>query len=337
MANLATDTLPRQWQTLRLIPRYPLKITAGELHQKLLAEQFEVTKRTVERDLQSLSELFPLTVDEREKPYGWSWGRDAQVFNLPGLSHTEALTLAMVEQHLNSLLPASTLQQLQPHFNAARQHLNNIPKNQAARSWLNKVRTVSPSQPLLSPNIDPQVQQTVYEALLSDRQLQIRYLGRGQTTAAERRIHPVALILRGHISYLSCRMGDYQDLRTLALHRIQSAQLLADKADPPADFSIDAEISSGKFGFGSQTPIDLELVFYHGAGEHLFETPLCRNQTLSDLGDGSLKLTAHLPHTQQLEWWLLGFGAGVEVVKPEGLREQMKGVVEAMAERYQSR
>lgn len=336
MAQLQPDTLLRQWQMLRMIPRYPQKITARDLYEKLQAEQFDVTKRTVERDLLSLSEMFPLVSDEREKPYGWSWSKDAPVFNLPGLNQTEALTLAMVEQHLNTLLPSSTLQQLQPYFSAAKQHLSNIPKSERARSWLNKVRTVPPSQPLLPPNIKPAVQQVVYEALLADRQLEIKYLKRGQDNAVEYRIHPIAAIQRGHITYLYCRFADYEDLRTLALHRIQAATMLDEKANVPTGFSIDDEISHGKFGFGSGADITLEAIFYNGAGDHLFETPIASEQTLTDLDDGAVRLVATLPNTLQLSWWLLGLGDGVEVVKPKALRNQIATTIDKMQVRYRS-
>lgn len=334
MAQLHPDTLLRQWQVLRMIPRYPHKITAGDLHRKLQAEQFDVTKRTVERDLLSLSELFPLVSDERDKPYGWSWSKDAPVFNLPGLSHTEALTLAMVEQHLNTLLPSSTLQQLQPYFNAAKQHLSSIPQSERARSWLNKVRTVPPSQPLLPPSIKPAVQQTVYEALLADRQLEIKYLKRGQEKAVEYRIHPIAAVQRGHITYLYCRFSDYEDLRTLAVHRIQSATMLDEKTNVPTGFSIDDVISSGEFGFCSGGEITLEAIFYNGAGDHLFETQIARNQTLIELENGAVKLVATLPNTLQLGWWILGMGDGVEVIQPKKLRNQIAATIDKMQARY---
>lgn len=336
MAQLQPDTLLRQWQMLRMIPRHPQKITARALHTKLQAEQFDVTKRTVERDLLALSEMFPLVSDERDKPYGWSWSKDAPIFNLPGLSQAEALTLAMVEQHLNTLLPSSTLQQLQPYFSVAKQHLSNIPKSERARSWLNKVRTVPPSQPLLPPNIKPAVQQVVYEALLADRQLEISYLKRGQDKTADYRIHPIAAIQRGHITYLYCRFADYEDLRMLALHRIQAANMLDDKANVPTGFSIDDEISQGKFGFGAGAEITLEAIFYNGAGDHLFETPLAREQTLTELADGAVRLVATLPNTPQLSWWLLGLGDGVEVVKPKVLRNQIAATIGKMQARYRS-
>jgi predicted DNA-binding transcriptional regulator YafY len=334
MAQLHPDTLLRQWQMLRMIPRVPQKITAGELHKKLLAELFDVTKRTVERDLLSLSEMFPLVSDERDKPYGWSWKKDAHVFSLPGLSHTEALTLAMVEQHLNTLLPSSTLQQLQPYFNAAKQHLSNIPQSERARSWLNKVRTVPPTQPLLPPNIKPAVQQTVYEALLADRQLEIKYLKRGQEKAKEYRIHPLAAIQRGNLTYLCCRFADYEDLRTIPVHRIHAATMLDEKTNVPTGFSIDEVINEGKFGFCAKAEITLEAIFYHGVGDHLFETPLARNQSLTELGDGAVKLVATVPDTLQLKWWILGLGDGVEVVQPEGLRNQIAASIDKMQARY---
>lgn len=335
MAQLHPDTLPRQWQMLRMVPRYPQKITAKSLHEKLQAEQFDVTKRTVERDLLALSEMFPLVSDERDKPYGWSWSKDAPVFDLPGLSHNEALTLAMVEQHLNSLLPSSTLSQLQPYFKAARQHLSAIPQNERARSWLNKVRTVPPSQPLLPPNVKPAVQHTVYEALLADKQLEIEYLKRGEDKAVKYRIHPLAAVQRGPITYLYCRVFDYEDLRTLALHRIQSATMLEEAAKAPPGFSIDEAINNGKFGFGEGKEIRLEAIFCNGAGDHLFETPLSNNQTLTELEDGNIKLIATVADTPQLAWWLLGLGDGVEVVKPAALRQSIAETIARMQAIYE--
>lgn len=334
MAQLQPDTLLRQWHLLRMIPRYPQKITARSLHEKLLVEQFDVTRRTVERDLLGLSEMFPLVSDERSKPYGWSWSKDAAVFNLPGLSHSEALTLAMVEQHLSSLLPSSTLSQVQPHFKAAKQHLNNIPQNERARSWLNKVRTVPPTQPLLPPSIKSAVQHTVYESLLADKQLEIKYLKRGEDKTVEYRIHPLAAVQRGSITYLYCRVFDYEDLRMLALHRIQSATMLEDAAKVPAGFSIDEAIASGKFGFGEGKQIRLEAMFCNGAGDHLYETPLSSDQTLTELEDGNVRLVATVADTPQLAWWLLGLGDGVEVLKPVALRQSIAETVARMLAKY---
>ena len=114
------QTLVRQWHMLRLVPRAPAKITAQEIRSRLKDQEFIVTERTIQRDLNELLQVFPLTVDERDKPYGWSWHRDAPSFDLPGLALPEALMVAMVEQQLHDQLPPSTLETLAPYFKSRR-------------------------------------------------------------------------------------------------------------------------------------------------------------------------------------------------------------------------
>lgn len=329
------ETLLRQWQMLRSIPRYPAKITASQLKEKLDAAGYPVTKRTVERDLLDLSLAFPLTLDNRGKPYGWSWQKDAPSFDLPGLSNNEALTLIMAEQHLGQLMPTSTLDVLAPYFKAARRHLEALPKARHMLAWPNKVRTTPPAQPLLAPNIDPEVQRCISEALLADRQLLIAYRPRGKK-AVEYRIHPLALVQRGPTVYLYVRVFDYVDTRMLALHRIVTAEMLNEPVNRPSSFDIDAEIAKGRFGFGDGTMIQLKAKFDNEAGAHLFETPLSRDQKIEELPDNHLLVVATIADTPQLAWWLHAMGAGVEVLEPAELRAKLFETARRMQEIYRT-
>ncbi len=94
------DTLLRQLIMLRYIPQHPRTITARELTERVKAEGFVVSKRTVERDLLSLSEIFPIFAEEQSRPYEWSWLKDAKAFSLPGMSPLQALTLELAHEHL---------------------------------------------------------------------------------------------------------------------------------------------------------------------------------------------------------------------------------------------
>jgi predicted DNA-binding transcriptional regulator YafY len=328
------DTLLRQWQMLRLIPRYPQKVTASALKSKLDAESLIVSKRTIERDLIELSAAFPLTVDDRSKPHGWSWQKDAPAFDLPGLGNNEALAIAMVEQYLQSMLPSSTLDSLAPYFSAARQHLSAIPQSGHVRTWLNKVRSVPPSQPLLSPPIDPEVQRTVSEALLLDRQLQVQYRRRGDATSVNYRVHPLALVQRGGLFYLHVRIFDYEDTRSLVMHRIEQASMLNESAKCPAGFSVDEEIARGRFGFGEGNMVNVRLRFQAEYGAHLYETPLSPDQHIEEHVDERLTISATVAETPQLFWWILGFGSGVEVLEPPSLRKAVADTAKDMANLY---
>jgi predicted DNA-binding transcriptional regulator YafY len=328
------DTLFRQWHMLRLVPRHPSKITVQDVRRSLEREGFTITERSVQRDLNDLSDIFPLYCDDREKPYGWSWDRDAASFDLPGLTTPEALALAMAEQYLRDLLPLPMIDLLKPEFRAARKALDAQPQPHRGRSWLDKVRAVPPTQPLVPPKVAPGVQETISDALLRERQVNIRYQHRGEKKAAEWRIHPLALIQRGPVLYLWCRIFDYDDPRMLPIHRITSAELLDDPVQYPPGFSIDTLVTNGATDFGTGERIMVELVFDPGYGDHLLETPLGKDQEVEPLADESLRVSATVADTPQLRWWLLGFGEGVEVVAPVALRKSMAATAQAMARIY---
>ena len=60
-----SDTLLRQISMMELIPRYPAKTFTNEIKDKLSELGYEATLRTIQRDLQELSRLFPIVSDER--------------------------------------------------------------------------------------------------------------------------------------------------------------------------------------------------------------------------------------------------------------------------------
>ena len=320
---------------LRFIPRAPARIAVKDLQEQLRDADFKVSTRTVQRDLLDLSTVFPLVSDDREKPYGWSWQREAPSFDLPGLSIPDALTLTLVEQHLRNQLPPTALDALQPQFRSAARILNATDQSISSKAWLGKVRTIAPLQPLQAPALDENCQRTVYLALMKDLQLKLSYKKRDAETATLYPIvHPLAIVQRGGIVYLVCTFADYEDVRTLALHRVKEAELIYTTAKRSQRFDLDAYIASGAFGFLTGPPIILRATFQRPVAEHLFETPLSPDQVLEMRDDGSVHLTATVASTRTLVFWLTGFGAAVEVHHPAKLRAELKAAAIAMAATY---
>lgn len=320
---------------LRLIPRAPSKIAIRELSEQLRDAGFPVTSRTLQRDLVELSAVFPLVVDDRTKPFGWSWQRDAPSFDLPGLSIPEALTLKLVEHHLHNQLPPSARDALAPHFRSAAKTLSSTDSTSTSGGWLHKVRSIAPLQPLLPPAMDEECQRTVYLALMRDQQLKLHYRKRdANVDTVYENVHPLAVVQKGGLVYLVCMFADYDDVRTLALHRIQAAYELYLPARSKPGFDLDAYIASGEFGYRTGESIVLRASFTRSAGEHLFETPLAPDQLLEPAADGTLLLTATVASTRTLVFWLTGFGAAVVVHAPSQLREELKAIALKMAANY---
>ncbi len=330
------DTLLRQWEMLQHIPRHPAKITATEIHDHLVGAGYVVTKRTVERDLEILSAPFPLQVDARSKPYGWSWKADASGLTVPGLSVSEALTFRLVEQHLRPLLPATVLKDLKPYFDLAATRLTESASG--AQSWTAKVRVVAPTQTLKIPPIDAEIQRNLYDALLKNRQVKIRYQRPGEKTPVEyQAVDPLGLVQRGAVLYLVATVFGHADPFLLVLHRMKRVECLEVPAIRPRGFDLDAYIASGGMGFGGGGTIRLELLLDSDAAPYLAETPLSTDQRLTPARDGRTRVRATLPETEQLRWWILGFGEKAEVLKPAGLRRRMAATARGLAVRYRVR
>jgi predicted DNA-binding transcriptional regulator YafY len=314
--SFTPETLLRHWQTLRRVPRYPRKVTATEICEHLLGEGYSVGKRTVERDLQALSLIFPLTLDDRSKPYGWSWSQDAAGFDLPGMSVSESLTVMMAHKHLRSVMPASTLKQMAPYFRQAEQTLSTLTNHS-------------------SPDIDEAVLSNLQEALLQNRQCDITYQKRVAGEVDTYPVNPLGMVQRGVVLYLVCTIKTYTDLRILAVHRVLSATLLDTAAIRPKSFNLDNYIATGAFGWTIGGTIRFEALFTAEAGKHLYETPLSENQRIVVEDDGRLRVKASIYQNQQLVWWLLGFVGDVEVIAPVDLRRQIAEKHRLAVSRYE--
>lgn len=325
------STLLRQWSMLRMIPRLPRKVGTTQLLERLAAADFNVDLRTVQRDLNQLSAVLPLTSDQA-KPQGWSWNQLAEQFDIPGMEPQVALAFRMAEMHLRGLLPASTVNSLQPWFSAAERVLDEHGNGLAG--WPDKIRVLPRGLPRQTPEVDADVQLMVYQAVLLERRLRIGY-GREAEQAREFVVHPLALVARDGTIYLVCCFDGHEDVRQLALQRIRSADLLDAPILRPAAYDLEQYIADGAFGFVfGDEPILVEARFKQHLEIHFRESPVADDQVIKEVDEVFFTLRATLPDTLELRLWLNGFGDEVEVIGPPALREEYRQQAKRMAACY---
>ena len=134
----------------------------------------------------------------------------------------------------------------------------------------------------------------------------------GKQSAIE--VMPLGLAQQGPRLYLVGRYRNYDNERSLALHRIISAKASMETFVRPAGFSLEKFDNDGQFGFGEGKRIHLSFRIDKDAGAHLLETPLSKDQTVTEIG-GQYEISATVVETAQLEWWLRGFGEQVGDVR----------------------
>lgn len=306
------ETLQLAIELLRRIPRRS-KVSAAELHGQIEAAGLKRDLRTIQRQLELLSQHFDIERDDSSKPYGYRWKEQSSGLSLMMLTEQESLLLLLARRHLENLLPNRLMKSMDGFFRQASARLGDPINPGRGRQWLDKVRVVSTSQPLLPPSITDGVFEQVSDALYADQWLEVVYLNAsGKRTQAQ--VMPLGLVQQGPSLYLVCRFEGYDDERSLALHRMQSAKATQRRFDRPQDFNLQRYDDDGRFGFGEGRRIRLQFSIDKTAGQHLLETPLSTTQTVK-VHPNYLRITAEVVATAQLEWWLRGFGENVWSVR----------------------
>ena len=316
-------TTARQWQVLSQLQRNRWMGTT-HIYEQLMLAGFDISLRTVQRDLNALAKRFPIEKNNAN-PQGWRWCNDAPLQSLPHMNLSQAVAFNMVEANLTQLLPPAILDELFPWFDLARRQLKN---SKVTHSWLDRVRIEPATQPLIAPHIDLDSKDNIYHALFYQLQIKACYTRGNKSAASEYTLNPLAIIQRGVIIYVLATRTDDPDaiIRTFALHRFASVELLETGAQTPDGFQLDRYLDAGGMGFthpllsqmhdhGKNTAI--ELHFTKQAGRSLTESKLSDDQTVTINSDDTLTIKATVNLTSQLVWWLRGFGKGLLDAQPQ--------------------
>ena len=328
-----SDALLRHWHLLRALPRAPRKTTTAQIEARLRGAGFPIDRRSIERDLHKLSATFPLECDDRSRPFGWSWARDAEAFDLPGMDPQTALVLQLAGAHLRPLLPPSDLARLEPFFAQAKAQLDAEAGARAA--WAGAVRVVHAGPPLLPPQVPADALEATQTALLEGRRLALRYARRGETTANDYDVSPLALVYRGPVPVLIAAVDADDTPRQFLAPRMRAARVLPEPRRALPGFDIDAYIASGALDL-RYTPrlIRLELALEEPALIPVTERPVARDQRLRPMRDGRTRLTARVIESGALHAWLRSLGAWAEVLAPKALRAEFAEHARVASGRY---
>ena len=125
---------------------------------------------------------------------------------LQGITLSEALSLALVEDAIRPLLPGSMLQTLEPRFEHARRKLKGLEEDNPAARWLDKVASVRPDLNLQTPEIGFEVLETLQKALLEEQQIRCQYYSAHSDKLRELTLNPLAMVQRGLVTYRRRRL-----------------------------------------------------------------------------------------------------------------------------------
>jgi predicted DNA-binding transcriptional regulator YafY len=316
----------------RLVSVLLLLQTRGRLTAGELAEELEVSVRTVYRDVEALSEAGVPIYAERG-PRGGIRLVDGYRTRLTGLTEEEAKTLFLsglpgpaAELGLGTVVAGARLKMLAALPPELRSRASRI--NQRfhldAPGWFQ----ASDSTPSLL---------TLSTAVWEDRRVTVQYR-RGADRVVDRVLDPLGLVLKGGVWYAVARAAGQP--RTYRVSRIASIELRDDHFERPDDFDLGTFWADSSAAY--ERSVERLEVVVRVRPDHL--------DALADtVGQMAMRGATHLPDADpdgwsrlrlRLEWpaeaheQLLRLGSAVEVLEPEELRHRVVEAARGVLERY---
>lgn len=331
------DSSIRMLLVLKHIPREPGFVSSQQLLDILNNFGHSVSLRTIQRDLQSLSQHFPLIQTTPTGPgkegSGWAFAENSKKISFPMLGGPAALAIVMAIEFLETLLPLNVLEYLKPYREEALKILTEI-DNGKLHSWTNKIRVV-PQQLQLAPQVDAQALRGIYRALLENKQIRATYKGK-----EDRIIHPYGLVQQGGALYLICRFFEFDDIRITALQRYNEVEVLEQDVRVFPEFKIDDYLNKGVMQWLPEKLAEIKMVLRINQWLSQFakESPLALQQNIQpDTTDPQYSLLeVTLQDSTLLRRWLLSHSNDLEILEPAELRSWMAEIIAEQSQRYKA-
>lgn len=293
------------------------------LQQQLAEQGFEVSLRTIQRDLDHLSSIMGLTSSESPDGLKWCYVNSATEI-LPALQPSEALLLCIAKDQLSAQLPIVSLNQLEPLFDKAEHTLNCSIK---FKNWRDRVKIVSFGFPLTANPINEEIRQSVYEAILNQQQIRLNYL-KQPNESKNYLLNAHGLIIRENSHYLVASKNETPN--EFQLFKFSKMLGVINQLDDNQDCTNDIKnyLNSNASGYLlKDEPIQLEMLVTGPALSLLEEASLSAKQsiTLTQTVPKRIgKVEVEVEFTQELVHFLLGFGGYVKVIKPTLLIKELE-------------
>lgn len=318
MANTATRLI----HLIMALQREP------NLSASRLAEELEVSVRTVQRYIGMLEDMGVPIYSERGSHGGYSLVRG---YRMPPLmfSAQEAVAVClgaeMVARAWGKLFrPAAQ--------SAVTKIANVLPEAQLADINWARESLLTRGMPRINPSVDEETLHKVYRAVHEQHRLEISYRARGRAHSQCRRVDPYALIYSWGQQYCLAFCHLRQALRSFRVDRIEAIRVLDETFERPADFDPDEYFSLHGQDF---KPFDVVLFFPKEHALMAKDHPCCW-ETVTDHPDGSVTVTFKGADLATATSRVMGFLPEARLQSPPELMALVRDRARAIAACYET-
>ena len=295
-----------------------------------LARKSEVTKRTIERDIEYLRDMYQAPIEYNRERKGYYYSEPNFFIKSVILTEGELFSIALfdrlLEQYRNTPIDASL-----------RQIFEKIIKSMPERVTVD-TKYLIPNLSVITDHqgqIDPAVFEKIFSALKTRRTISFEYRPLQKTTYMGRTANPYHAICQRGNWYFIGYCYDLKEPRMFSFSRAKNVTLTKKHFEIPPDFKADNYFDKEMGVFASsRTAYTVELLIANEIGTYALERRWHDTQKVEQLEDGSVYVQFTTTQMPEVLRWVLGQGHTVKVLGPLELVEMVKGEVEKVRGMY---
>src|SRR5271157_1897196 len=291
-----------------------------------MAEKLNVDRTTVYRDRMELTLEYPVEQDDEG---GYHIAHSKLISEIKVNLH-EALTL-----YLAARKTSRQTRFYNPHV------ANALEKLAATLRQPMTERLLKAADVLLKQEKDPErvkILEILAQAWVEQKKVRIRYQGLKSAGVTNHVISPYLIepSIWSDSVYVIAYSEVFEKVMPFKIDRIESAALSGEPFEIPADFD-DQQLLKHAWGiwYGDEEPITVKLRFTRDATKRVKESIWHPLEKVTDTDDGGCIWSADVAEWREMLPWVRGWGVDVEVLEPEGLKEELKLTAQDLAIQYQ--
>jgi len=308
----------------RLLHILNLLRTHKNLNAQRLAKECGVTERSIYRDIISLSEMnVPIYYDR-----GYKLASDNF---LPPLNFT------FEEYHLLKIaLEASPLVKTNLYNETYKSVMAKIENCLSERVMKEKKFTPETTYVTIAVDDEQEKGERFYsqieKAITTMTTLYLKY-NSVKSGITERKVDPYFIIFRGHAFYFVgyCHLRD--EFRTFRINRVMEI-IPTDEVFIKKENISPHTYFEGSWSVYSGSPVTVEVKFKGAAAKVILSSRHHQDEKIEIIDDNTLKYSVVTRGIEEIQRWIVGFGAQAEVLVPQELKDNLNNLGKYLCEQY---
>jgi len=171
------------------------------------------------------------------------------------------------------------------------------------------------------------------EAMLQRKTCHVEYHSFADDRVKKFKINPLCFFENNGGLYLIVNATTFDEIRILAVERIQSIEPIDSIFDPPKDFDPKALLGPG-FDIVYDDPFKVKIWISADQAKYVKERVWADGQVITDQPDGSIILEMTTSGWWHVKKWVTSFGAEAKVLEPQELGDEIADELKLALKRY---